>query len=141
MAEVLTPDAVTETLRRWASTRLVWGESDCAMSVFIYLADHHGVTGPRDRWRGRYHDEAGAKAHMRALGGPVRAFQAEALHAGLTRTHAPRSGDVGLVRDGDRRLVAAICLGDGRWAARVARGFCVCAFDHIVAYRVEAGHG
>lgn len=141
MAGVLTEDPVTATLRDWGRTRLKWGETDCAMSVFEYLANHHERPQAWHHWRGRYHSEDEAKASMRAIGGPVRAFQAEAARCGLTRTRAPGRGDVGLVRDGNRKLVAGICIGDGKWAARVASGFCVHAFEPLVAYSVGARHG
>lgn len=79
------------------------------------------VTGkdPAARWRGRYSDEAGAFAFIKAEGGIVRTMARAAASVGLKRTKRGHAGDVGVVQHlGVRgRAAGAICLGAGLWVS------------------------
>ncbi|MBK8199240.1 MAG: hypothetical protein IPK75_12825 [Acidobacteria bacterium] len=133
MAGVLI-DAVDATLRRWAREPFAWGETDCALSVFRHVAEAWGDARALSRWVGRYRDEPGAQSILRGKGGPVRAFQDELVSIGARRVRSPQRGAVGLVRDGRDKLVAAVCLRDGWWAARTASGFAAFRASAIVAF-------
>lgn len=127
-------DAVDDTLRRWAREPFAWGETDCALSVFRHMAEAWRDPRSLTRWIGRYRDELGADAVMRGRGGPIRAFQDEMASVGARRVKAPQRGAVGLVRDGNDRLVAGVCIRDGWWAAKCADGFVAFRAPALVAY-------
>lgn len=133
MAGVL-GDAVDQALRRWARELFEYGTSDCALSVFRYIAEGWGDPRPVARWAGRYMSEEGARQALRTRGGPLRAFQDEMVSIGARRTKTPQRGTVGLVRDAEGQLVAALCTGDGWWAARTTAGFAVFRTTAILSY-------
>lgn len=56
-----------------------------------------------------------------------------AERAGLTETLQPQRGDVGLVSNAAGATMA-ICIGDGRWAAKSPRGVLIAVCDVIVAW-------
>lgn len=133
MAGVLI-DPVDQALRRWAREPFEWGTSDCALSVFRFIAEGWGDSRPIARWAGRYLNETGAKALMRTRGGPVNAFKDEMESIGARRVKAPQRGAVGLVRDAEGQLVAALCTGEGWWAARTRNGFAAFRTAGLIAY-------
>lgn len=140
MAGVLTrDDPVDQALRRWAREPFEYGVSDCALSVFRYIAEGWGQSGPIARWAGRYRDEVGAKSILRGRGGPLRAFQDEMASVRARRTKAPQRGAVGLIRDSEGQLVAALCTGGGWWAARTRLGFAAFRAEALIAYDAPAG--
>ncbi len=140
MAGVLiSADPVDLALRRWAREPFEYGTSDCTLSVFRYIAEGWGQSGPIARWAGRYRDEPGAQAILRGRGGPLRAFQDEMASIRARRSKAPQRGAVGLIRDVDTRLVAALCTGDGWWAARSRQGFAAFRVEALIAYEAPAG--
>ncbi len=123
MAGLLIDDAVSRTLRRWAGEDWLWGQTDCAMSVFRFIAETWERAEPLERWRGTYHSENEANRLMTSKGGPMPMFRAEMDRIGAVRASEPDRGAVGLVRRADRRMVAAISVGNGMWAARTQTGF------------------
>ncbi len=133
MAGVL-GDPVDQALRRWAREPFEYGTSDCALSVFRYVAEGWGDPRPVARWAGRYMTEAEANTHMRTRGGPVNAFKDEMESIGARRTKAAQRGAVGLVRDAGGNLVAALCTGEGWWAARTRSGFAAFRTMALVAF-------
>ena len=140
MAGVLiTADPVDQALRRWAREPFEYGTSDCTLSVFRYIAEGWGQSGPIARWAGRYRDEPGARDILRGRGGALRAFQDEMVSIRARRTKAPQRGAVGLIRDSDTQLVAALCTGGGWWAARTRAGFAAFHIEPLIAYDAPAG--
>lgn len=127
-------DPVEQTLRRWAREGFEWGTSDCALSVFRHMAEGWGEPRPIARWAGRYMTEKDAQAITRTRGGPVRAFQDEMASIGARRTKAPQRGSVGIVRDGEGQAVAALCTGEGWWAAKTQTGFAAFRALPLLAY-------
>lgn len=119
MARELTARAAAEAamLRPWA-----WGEADCCTAACSAFAALHGVD-PMAPLRGRYADEAGARAAVAARGGWDVMTAGLAQAAGLTEIapEAAPAGAIGLaVRAGERSLVLAV--GDGLWAGKTLRG-------------------
>jgi len=110
-------DRVDETLRMWRMSALIYGQSDCMLSIGDYIAACGGkdVTG---LFRGRYTDEPGALAQMASYGGATGLVDL----TGLTRCDPAdaQRGDV-FVLDTGTVCVGAICTGAGV-AARLARG-------------------
>lgn len=99
---------VDDTLTQWRRSRFIWGETDCVMAVANYVL---ALTGndPAATWRGRYHDEAGARALYDLHGGVqgiVRfGLRGIGIHEGL-----PAYGRPVVCRVGDHE-VAGLCLG------------------------------
>jgi hypothetical protein len=109
-------DIVDETLQAWRSGALIYGESDCMLSIGDYIARRGGkdVTGD---FRGRYDTRAGALAQMAAWGGAAGLINA----TGIERIDgAPKRGDVVTVQC-EGESIGAICTGDAI-AARLERG-------------------
>lgn len=116
-------DAVEQTLREWSHTAFEWGESDCALAVFKYLKDHCDVPTCFERWAGVFGTEKEVNKFLNENDGPLAVLSTEMVRAGLKRTRSPKRGDVGAIRDAKGRMVTAICVGDGFWAARTRNGF------------------
>lgn len=101
---------LTATLRDWRRSRFAWGSTDCMLSA----ADYAGTlnrTDPGAEYRGRYDDEAGAKALVEAAGGGCAILGAALTKAGFKRVQQPERGDVVCAQFGDEQ-VGGICLGD-----------------------------
>lgn len=125
MAGVLNrPDDVEQTLRRWAREPFVWGETDCALSVFRHIAEAWDDPRLLADWVLRYRDERAALRAVAARGGQIRLMGQEMARIGARPVAEALRGDVGLIRDGKGRIVAGLCTGE-RWAARTATGFAV----------------
>lgn len=109
---------MTETLggyiQRTIGTPWEWGVCDCTIWVADWVLSQTGID-PAAALRGSYATEAEADALVAGdLAGVVDA------QGVLTRTDAPRLGDVGVILVGGRE-VAAICTDDG-WAFRQPEG-------------------
>lgn len=138
MAGVLiNADAVDLTLRRWAREPFRWGETDCALSVFRHIAEAWSDPRLLTEWVLRYGDERAALRLVAARGGQVRLMGEEMARIGAKAVDDARRGDVGLIRDGNSRIVAGLCVGDGRWAARTVTGFAVVRPAWARAWRKE----
>lgn len=134
MAGLLTGDGVDRTLRRWAESSLEWGLTDCALSVFLHIAEDWGCPRPYQKWVMTYRSESEAQAIINRLGGPMPAFADEMSAIKAKRTRDPERGDVGLLRDAKRRMVACICIGKERFAVRAATGFSTIRAKPLVAW-------
>ena len=53
-ASPLTVSALAALLDTWSAEPLVYGQSDCAISVFRFIADAHGDDRLIRRWQGTY---------------------------------------------------------------------------------------
>jgi hypothetical protein len=109
--------AITAAARRPA----VWGEDDCMMFIAAILGgaglgDHAGP------WRGRYRDEAGARAAM-GWRGPAGVMADAARRSGWRRIGpgCAAPGDVGLVSS-PAGMAGAIAWRAGWWVQRTAAG-------------------
>lgn len=112
----------------------VWGEHDCCLFAADAVLAITG-TDPATGLRGTYRTEAQAQALLQQLGG----LQAIGARAG--QAVAPlmaQAGDVGLVNDGQRDLLA-VCTGP-HWLAPCRRGLAVLPFNTAsMAWRVPHG--
>ncbi|WP_305096487.1 DUF6950 family protein [Croceibacterium aestuarii] len=113
-------DLVDETLREWRSGALVYGQSDCMLSIGRYLAraGHKDVTG---LFVGRYDTREGALAMMAEHGGVPGLV---AMTGAVPKCGAPARGDVleVLYQDEDGVTgIGGICTGDAV-ALRLERG-------------------
>lgn len=129
-------DIIDQTLKKWRQSQLIWGETDCLLSVNDYLVDcgYSDYGGP---FRGKYKDEAGALKFITDAGGELAIMSRPKLHV----TDKPERGDIMLVEFAGRKI-AALCLGNSA-AMRLVRG--VCEIDIrfvkiIEAWKVETCH-
>jgi len=138
MAGLLSPaenepgDVVAETLRRWAREPFDEVTANCGLSALAY-AERATASRPLVRPR------ALTRREVRRMVARPLAFAAYCASIladlDLPETLEPERGDIGLV-ELPNGLTAAICLGDGLWAARLLRGVVMqpAAFKH--AWRV-----
>jgi hypothetical protein len=135
MAGLLSPaveDAVTATLREWASKPFDLGNANCGLSVLAYAERAIGVAplpAPRTVSAASW---ARLMRRPTAMTAYCRAIMAE---LGCAETCAPDRGDVGLIAIANG-LTAALCLGNGMWAARGLRSVVMQPAGHAVAWRV-----
>lgn len=61
-------EAIEATIQRMQSTAFVWGSNDCDTIVADYVRKLTG-RDPMAKWRGQYHDEAGARAFIESANG------------------------------------------------------------------------
>lgn len=100
-----------------------WGVSDCVLEVTDWLDQSCGFDIAAE-WRGRYHDEAGARALM--PDGLEAAMRSEMARLGLRIAPQPQFGDVALVTvAGQAKPLAAILMPSGRWRMKTLTGICV----------------
>lgn len=109
-------DIVDETLRNWGRGSHIWGKTDCMLSVADFILEVTGIDYGV-RFRGRYDDEAGARAAMAAYGGPVALLD----YTGLATLAGPRRGAVCVVETNGGDRIGALCTGDAI-AVRLERG-------------------
>lgn len=110
-------DLVDQTLQDWRSGPLIYGESDCMLSIGKYVAAAGGkdITGD---FLGRYSTQEEALAIMEAHGGSGGLF----AQMGLDRVdEAPRRGDALELIHTEIETIGALCTGDGV-AVRLERG-------------------
>ncbi|RJL08407.1 DUF6950 family protein [Paracoccus siganidrum] len=108
-----TPD-LGAYVQRTAALPWCWGVQDCTIWAADWCLIRWGVD-PAARYRGRYHDEAGALALTRA--GLLATVGPEIP---LRRKDAPAEGDIGVIEINGRQ-VAAIWSG-AHWLFRTPRG-------------------
>lgn len=117
---------ISETIQRMQSTAFVWGSNDCDTIVADYV---HALTGrdPMAKWRGKYHDEAGARAFIDAANGNGSLIQEGLASIGIhpRLIGEPARGDVALLDiRGDQ--ICGLYLGCG---FTIAKGMGVCAIQ------------
>lgn len=129
-------DIVDITLRKWRQSQLIWGKSDCMLSVNDYLVDcgypDYGVL-----FRGKYDNEDDARRMIEDAGGELEIMRRPKLQP----TISPERGDIMLV-ELPRYKVAALCTGS-TIAMRLNRGVCECDIRFIKfveAWKVEKCH-
>lgn len=113
-------DVVDQTLHEWRSTRFIYGQSDCMLSIGRYLAGtgHEDVTA---QFIGRYDTHEGALAMMMDHGGVAGLM---AMAGAVPLIGGPSRGDVLEVLYQDEEAVCALgglCTG-GAVAVRLERG-------------------
>jgi len=129
-------DHVDATLKLWRTTPFTWGGvvphiegwGDCLLSVGEHMA-RYGSPDLTGEYRGRYSDEAGAMALVRAAGG----VSALIDRMGWRPTTIPLRGDVVVIAVAEGVEVGGICTGAGI-ACRLERGAVELGFRfvHIV---------
>jgi hypothetical protein len=102
-------------------TRFAYGEMDCCLWPAGWVQAQTGQD-PAAIYRGRYDDEAGAKAFAEEAGGVHRVIDRCARAAGMRRTWTPRNGDVGCVAV-NGQLVGAIMKNGSWWVVNGAGKF------------------
>lgn len=122
MAGIVTPDAVFAAVDDHMGGPMIWGQSDCTASACAVFAALHGVD-PLQPLRGTYDSPITAARMIRRAGGMLSLGRRLARVAGL-RPCGEVPGAIGVLRN-DGRLVAAICLMPGKWAAKTADGFAI----------------
>lgn len=117
-----------------------WGVRDCCLWPCEWVLQVTGLDGGAP-WRGTYSDEAGCLAILERDGGVLAVMTRGAEEiCGLARVDEARPGDVGVIRVGlsaGLGLIAAICLGPGRWAAMSGEGLRILRATTERAWRVE----
>lgn len=129
-------DIVDATLRKWRTTALIWGKTDCMLSINDYLVDcgypDYGVP-----FRGLYDDEDGARRYIEDAGGELAIMR----RPQLAITQKPERGDIMLIGL-QRQRIAGLCTGDAV-AMRLHRGMCevnIKFLNIIEAWKVEQCH-
>lgn len=129
-------DIVELTVRKWRQSQLIWGQSDCMLSIADYLVscgyDDYGTP-----FRGTYNDEDGARRMIADAGGELEIMR----RPGLITTLKPQRGDIMLI-ELSLAKVAALCTGNAV-AMRLNRGVCECDIrfiKFIEAWKVNQCH-
>lgn len=123
----------------WAASRpLVWGSEDCC----CFLAAWAMLCGKRDPMgfiRGTYDTELSALRRIKEGGGLMSLWSRGMREAGVFVTEHPQAGDGGIIPTVEPHApeVAAICLGEGRWAAKGARGLIIEPAPHLIAWNLQ----
>jgi len=116
------PDAVALELQRWAREPFDPVTANCGLSILDYAERiTGGVVNPSPRHLNGF--------AMLALAADPDQFLDYAswilAQLGCAITEKPVRGDVGLADLAGSGLTAALCLGDGQWAARMAHGLAI----------------
>lgn len=122
MARGVTPEAVFAACDDLMGGPMIWGQSDCTASACNVFAALHGID-PLAPLRGRYDSPISAARIIRRAGGMAALGQDLAARAGLVRC-GEVPGAIGLVENAGR-LVAAVCIAPGKWAAKTVDGFAI----------------
>lgn len=114
-------EKLTLFLDKAARRPFEWGVSDCVLEVADWL-DQSCSLDVASEWRGRYSDEASARALM-PRGDLEAAMRLEMGFIGLKETVQPQFGDVALVTlVGQDKPLAAILMPSGRWRMKTLTG-------------------
>jgi len=123
-------------LARAAATPWAWGEHDCCTHAGDW-AITWGQGDPMEEWRGRYHDEAGARAFIADAGGLVHLWRRGLDKIGARPVADPSAGDVGVIiaigMDGQPEHVGAVFTGR-RWSFRAQAGLIVASAEVVAAW-------
>lgn len=131
-------DALTLFLRRAVRQRFDWQAASCLGLAADWLRTC-GYPDPTDPWRGRWTDEASARALLAAAGGLTALMQDAAKRIDLKPTHGVRRGDVGAIdiTTPDGVETAAGLWTGARWVVRAPRGLWGGTAPVQAAWRVE----
>jgi hypothetical protein len=129
---------LAEFLAAAATEPFAWGRHDCCLWLGDWMSAL-GYADPTARFRGRYATQLGAARLLNRHGGVLGIVAAAACRCGLTPTHAPGAGDVGVVRvltfDGEKPA-GGICTGR-RWAVLAPAGLIVGPWAVAAAWSVH----
>lgn len=128
-------DLVDETLRQWRSEPAIYGQSDCMLSIGIYLArtGHRDVTG---RFAGKYKTAKGARGMMARNGGVAGLMS---LAGAVIKTTPPARGDVVEVMWANDEHIGGLCTGDAV-ALRLEKGVVELSLRFVSIGGVWDGH-
>ena len=103
-----------KTVRQWASTPFVYGQSCCGVSILRYV---ESATGKRLTVQPTHSGRRTAQLLLALNFGFVRYASAIMAELGCDTTEAPEAGDVGLLDIPGMGVTACLCLGKS-WAAK-----------------------
>jgi hypothetical protein len=130
--------AVTDDLKQFiesgAALPFDWLSCNCGFWVCDWIRAKTGQD-PVLKHRGKFTSSIGFQKFVVECGGAEAFSRSVASRAGLEETEDPSRGDVGLVVTGSGATMA-ICMGQGRWAAKSQDGVCIASFPLITAWRV-----
>ena len=118
---MVTEDRVAELVDVHMTGPIEYGASDCCMAAANVFRDLTGLDMMAP-WRGRYRDEAVARAILKSGGGLLRLVRHRARALKL-RHGCGRAGEIGVVRGDNGDHVLAVCLGRDIWAGRIDGGY------------------
>jgi hypothetical protein len=127
-------DDLQNFIKSGAALPFDWVSCNCGFWVCDWIRVKTG-RDPVLKYRGKFSSSVGFKRHIMSIGGNEAFSRTVAAKAGLKATDEPGRGDVGLVITGSGATMA-ICVGNGRWAAKSQDGVCIAAFPMITAWRV-----
>lgn len=110
---------------------------DCCTLVADWIVERTGID-PAAGFRGAYADLRGALRLIRGAGGFLAMWKVHMTLAGFDETSDPAVGDVGVVRDGLGREVAAIRV-PGAWAGKTERGLHIEDLPMLCAWSLTRG--
>jgi hypothetical protein len=143
MAALMIPQELLDYLDVQAARAWAWGECDCTVGlVSDWIRLRRGID-PAAPYRARYSSPEAARALVIEQGGFVPLIGHILDEAGLERTGAPISGDIGVIDVdlGERQSmpvvggVMGIRIGD-LWVTRALHGLRYRAFPFAQAWRV-----
>lgn len=141
MAAFLSREALLAAfVEETAAKACTWGESDCAMMAAEWVARARGLDASRII-RGRYRDALTARRLCKREGGFMSIVARSLDGAGLDRTDAPRTGDVGVIEvpsgetAGGVGGVMGIRFG-GLWIVRAEQGVAARPWPFVAAWQV-----
>ena len=137
MASVRLEQALESLFDVWSQTDLIYGQTDCAMSVFRFIADAYGDDRLLTRWQGRYAGRLHAARMVKAKGGPERFANRQLQSIGFVKTIETQNGDIGLVRDTTGQAIMAVRIGPERWASKAAFGVFIHKTEAEIAWTRE----
>jgi hypothetical protein len=124
---------LTDFLRAGAAQPFTWGTVDCCTWACDWIVQQRGVD-PMAAYRGLYDSARGATRQYIGDGGLETVVRARMAEAGLSETHDPRIGDVGLVKTNAGPALAIRT--DIGWASKAPSGLSCAMFPVIAAWRV-----
>lgn len=132
------PDRLETDLRAFlhqgAAKKFDWISCNCGFWVCEWIERRTGIDPVRDM-RKRFDDAFAFQRFVLVRGGNEAFSRGIAERAGLSETGAPQRGDVGLVQTGAGAAMA-ICIGDGRWAAKSMHGVVIAEMPVITAWSI-----
>lgn len=127
-------DDLFSFIKRTSAQRFDWVSCNCGFWVCEWVKVARGID-PVGYLRSKFEIPEEFKRHVARRGGNEEFSRMIAENAGLVETANPKRGDVGLVVHGQEQMMA-IYLGDGRWAAKSAKGVAIAEWPMITAWRV-----
>ena len=108
-------------LRELAARPSGYGRADCGLPLADWVMLARGVSDPAAKLRGTYSTEAECEALLRARGGLWRIVTELAASVGLSRSTAPKPGDIAVVEIA-RQHWGAILSPSGFWRIKANDG-------------------